>query len=143
MTQPLSFARGGPAGAAALVGVSGRSPAPGGALGQRQQDFLFALSRAQRATEAAGPDPRQAAEDFVATALVAPVLGSLRASDRTAAPFAPGPAEKQFRALIDVATARQIVRASGFAIVDRIAEGLARRAATAQPQPRSQAPSPA
>lgn len=133
MTLPLASAPGGSVGTAALVGASSRTHAPPQALAQRQEDFLFALSRAQRATEPAGPGSRQAAEDFVATALVAPILAGLRSSDRTAQPFAPGPAEKQFRALIDVATARQIVRASGFAIVDRIAEGLARRAEGAAP----------
>lgn len=76
---------------------------------------------------ATAKDPaRTAAEDFVALTFVQPILKQLRESNQTAAPFAPGQAEKTFQGLADEEIARRIVRASQWGLVDRIASDLAK-----------------
>lgn len=67
---------------------------------------------------------RKAAEDFVSIAFVQPILKEFRASNRAAAPFAPGPAERSFGALLDQMMAGDVVRASNFGLVDRLAGDL-------------------
>jgi len=67
---------------------------------------------------------RKAAEDFVSIAFVQPILKEFRASNRAAAPFAPGPAERSFGALLDQVMAGEVVRASKFGLVDRLAGDL-------------------
>lgn len=119
---------------------------PGQTLGVVSEDqgarsFLDALrARAAKATArgtdatdsgasdtGAAKDPaRAAAEDFVALTFVQPILKQLRESNQTAAPFAPGQAEKTFQGLADEEIARRIVRASQWGLVDRIASDLAK-----------------
>ncbi len=67
---------------------------------------------------------RDAAEGLVSQTFVQPMLKLFRDSNRAAPPFAPTPAEKQFRSLMDVQLAQQIVSAKQFPIVDAIADHL-------------------
>lgn len=116
-----------------------RAPLPGQAMLQRQQDFASVIGRAQQNASAPSaarrltPEraARQAAEDFVSIALIQPILKEFRANSNAAPPFAPGPAEKQFRGFMDAATSRQIVRAQGFPLVDRLANLLLKRGTSA------------
>ncbi len=91
-------------------------------LTERQEAFAGVLSRARDAGKSDQQRAREAAEDFVSVAFVQPVLKQLRESDRSAAPFNQGPAEKQFRSMMDAAMAKQMVRASNFPLVERVAE---------------------
>lgn len=70
---------------------------------------------------------RGAAEEFVAMALVQPVLKQLRESNNTPPPFGPTDGEKKFGAVLDTEVAKRIVRASGFPLVDRVASSLLER----------------
>ncbi|MGD1915169.1 MAG: hypothetical protein ACFCBV_03145 [Phycisphaerales bacterium] len=95
---------------------------------QRQRDFSSVIARDQ------GRDPstasaRKAAEDFVSMAFVQPLLAQLRETNNAAAPFAPGPAERQFGELMDQVLSKQIVRASSFPLVERIESDLSERSA--------------
>lgn len=96
-----------------------------GAVGNRTGGDV----RTQLATDAP-QRAREAAQDFVAIAFVAPVLKQLRDSNNAAPPFAPGAAEKQFGALMDQQVARQVVRATRFPLVDRVAGDLLRTGRT-------------
>lgn len=101
-------------------GLLSRQRAFADALGKR----IDAVGEAPSAEEKA----RKAAEDFVAATLVQPLLKQLRDTNQAAAPFAPGPAEKQFRGLADAQIAARIVRASSFPLVGRLASDLLRHA---------------
>lgn len=70
---------------------------------------------------------RGAAEEFVAMALVQPVLKSLRESNNTPPPFGPTDGEKKFGAVLDTEVAKRIVRATSFPLVDKVAAGLLER----------------
>lgn len=100
-----------------------------GAVGNRTGGDI----RSQLATDAT-QRAREAAQDFVAIAFVAPVLKQLRDSNNAAPPFAPGAAEKQFGSLMDQQVARQVVRASHFPLVDRVARDLLRTGRATRPQ---------
>lgn len=81
----------------------------------------------RRARGAAGTDEvREAAEDLVANAFIAPVLRQIRETSDAAPPFQPTPAEKQFGQMLDAETARQIVRKSRLPLVDRLTETFER-----------------
>lgn len=129
-----------------MINATGNNPMSFGAgridaamLASRQSDFASVLSRTGqgrldgqgRPIEEPPVDAKkqaaEAARDFVAIALVQPVLAQMRAHNQAAPPFAPGPAEKQFGAIVDAQIARQIVRKSGYALVDRIAADLSKR----------------
>ncbi|MBL0928180.1 MAG: rod-binding protein, partial [Phycisphaerales bacterium] len=71
--------------------------------------------------------PRQAAEDFVASTLVQPLLQRLRESSRAAPPFGPGPYERQFAGMADAEIARRMVRSRSWGIVDAIEDRLTSR----------------
>jgi len=121
----LSVARERVAAAAALGPNAAKSPAT--SLGARQEGFSEILGQSRdRLGPAEGKEQRarRAAEEFVSSALIEPILKSLRESNHTAPPFAPGPAEKQFRGLIDTHMARQIAHSSRFPLVDRLARDL-------------------
>lgn len=92
-------------------------------------DSVLRVSRARLEPE---EQTRRAAEEFVAQALVLPILKQVRETNQAAAPFAPGPYEKSIGALFDQETAVKIVRAEGFALVDAVARNLLRN------QPRSE-----
>lgn len=92
-----------------------------------QDLFASVLSRArqdQGATDEASK-ARIAAEDFVAQALVEPVLKQMREMSQAAAPFAPNQAEKAFRTMLDGAMAQRVVKSGNWTLVDRVAERIA------------------
>jgi Rod binding domain-containing protein len=99
----------------------------------REGDFASLLGKS---SDVPGETPeakaRRAAEQFVSTALIQPILKQLRESSSAAPPFAPTQGEKQFQGLIDTELAQRMVRASNFPIVDRIAEQLSARIKPAQ-----------
>ncbi len=84
-----------------------------------QGDFARVLGRA-----GATGNARDAAEQFVAIALVQPVLSKLRESNGAAGPFKPNAAERTFRSMLDATLARRIVGSSSWALVDSIARRL-------------------
>jgi Rod binding domain-containing protein len=103
----------------------------------RQDDFASILSRASRGAGADKLTPeqkaRRAAEEFVAAALVEPVLKNLRGSNQAWGPFKPGPGERQFRALADAHLSRNLTRASNWPLVDGLAKRLSRQDERVQP----------
>ncbi len=114
------------------LSVGGGSLAPGAdaALSSRQEDFTSVIARAKNA---AGRDrakaAREAAEQFVASALVQPILGQLRTTNWAAAPFTPTQGERTFQQMADAQTAIGLVRKGRWAIVDQIAASIERRSA--------------
>ncbi len=113
-----------------------------------QRSFAEALSIADRRVDAKqSPEEaaRDAAEQFVAVTLVQPLLKQLRETNNAAEPFAPGEAEKQFRALHDATLAHEIVSAGHWPLIDRLARDLLQKSqgapdanqATPRPTPRS------
>ena len=83
-----------------------------------------------------GPSPRgdfaatarDAAARLVSSALVLPILESLRDTPFLEGPFAPGHAERRFGPLLDMHLADRITTASGFGLVDAITHRLEARA---------------
>lgn len=73
-------------------------------------------TREERATEAA--------QEFVAMALVQPTLKSLREANNAAPPFAPGDAERRFGALLDAEQAKRIAGSSNFPLVDSVRDRM-------------------
>jgi Rod binding domain-containing protein len=107
-------------------------------VARRRADFAAALGRSLGEAGLGEADrARRAAEEFVATAFVQPLLKELRAGIRTPPPFGPGPAERQFRALTDTTLAREIVQSKRFGLVDRIADDLRRVGRGAWPSART------
>lgn len=112
----------------------------------RQSDFASVLGRVQtRPDESVEDLARRSAEQFVAMALVQPLLKQLRDSNHAAPPFAPSQGEKQFQSLMDAEVAQRMVRAAHFPLVDRLAQDMltkvsgvdASRAAAVRAEPRS------
>ena len=110
--------------------------------GVRTRSFVESLQKAEKINnpyERAQAESRAAAEEFVAVALVQPILTQLRESNNAWGPFAPGAHEKQFGSLLDAEYASRIAPASGFGLVARLASDLRRFAApterVAQPSP--------
>ncbi len=105
-------------GVAGIGGLTGRSSpvATGTGFQSELSRVRFGATNEQKA--------RAAAEEFVATALVKPVLARMREGSQAAAPFAPGPYEKQFGPLIDNEIAKRLVQASRFDVVDAVARNL-------------------
>jgi len=101
------------------------------AIASRQDDFTSVIARAKNA---AGRDrtkaAREAAEQFVASALVQPILSQLRTTNWAAEPFTPTPGERTFQQMTDAQTAITLVRKTRWGLVDRIAEAIERRSAT-------------
>lgn len=97
--------------------------------GVRTRSFVESLQEAGAINDPqarADAEARATAEEFVAVALVQPILSQLRESNNAWGPFAPGAHEKQFGALLDAEYASRIARASGFGLVDRLASDLRR-----------------
>lgn len=69
---------------------------------------------------------REAVEQLVASSLVLPSLAVLRESSMSAAPFAPGGAERRFGPLLDQELADQVTQGANFPLVDVIVNRLAR-----------------
>ena len=101
--------------------------------GDRQRDFAAMLGREMSRADAGQETPEQrartAAEGFVSTALVEPLLKAVREANEAPAPWGPSDVEKRFGGLIDAERATQIVRSSSFPIVDRLARDLLQRSA--------------
>ena len=85
--------------------------------------FVTAMERA-RAKQTREEEARGAAEDFIAAAMIEPVLKQLRTTNQAAPPFAPSDGEKKFGALLDTEVAKRIVRSGRFPLVDRVASDL-------------------
>lgn len=105
-----------------------------------REEFAAVLSRS-RESEPKTPEQsaRAGAEQFVAIALIQPLLKQLRDSNHAAPPFAPSSAEKQFQSLYDGQVAQRIVSSTQFPLVDRLARDLLSRGRPAA-QPRAAAP---
>lgn len=69
---------------------------------------------------------RESVELMVSSALVLPVLATLRESNMSAGPFAPGAAERRFGPLLDQHFADRVTKGSNFPLVDAIVSRLAR-----------------
>ncbi|MFI4898535.1 MAG: hypothetical protein ACIARR_11995 [Phycisphaerales bacterium JB059] len=110
------------------LGASAHAPElslPGGRLADAQETFARALNRARgEAPESREARAQEAAEELVAITFVQPILAQLRETNNAAAPFGPTPAEKQFGSLQDARLAQDIVRASRFPLVDRLARNM-------------------
>ncbi|QYU67019.1 hypothetical protein J4558_18970 [Leptolyngbya sp. 15MV] len=120
-----------------MPGVTGPLSEPARARLASQQSFAASLGR--RLDQGAGGErvtaeeaARRAARTLVSQAFVQQMLKLLRETNQAAPPFRPGPGEKQFRSLMDAELAERIVGASRFALVDRIAADLSRRAGAIQ-----------
>ncbi|MBX3364375.1 MAG: hypothetical protein KF866_06370 [Phycisphaeraceae bacterium] len=74
---------------------------------------------------------RAIAEDLVAVTFVQPLLRQMREMQQLPPPFGPGQAEKQLSALMDERLSTQIVRASRYPLVDRLAADIDRMGAAA------------
>lgn len=74
---------------------------------------------------------REAAESFVAMALVQPVFKQMRASNHAEAPFGPNKAEQQFQSLVDARVARHIVHKTNWPVVERVAQNMLKKAGLA------------
>jgi Rod binding domain-containing protein len=115
---------------ASLAGMAGVTGSVDAAAQARQTDFASVIARSKNA---AGRDhkqaAREAAEQFVASALVQPILAQLRSTNWAAAPFAPTSGERTFQQMADAQTAIGLVRRTKWTIVDRIAESIERRGA--------------
>ncbi|RMH27705.1 MAG: hypothetical protein D6692_07260 [Planctomycetota bacterium] len=68
-----------------------------------------------------------AARQLVATTLVEPILKQARETNHAPPPFGPTQAERQFGSLLDHKLAQDIVTASDFPLVDRLAQDLLRK----------------
>lgn len=75
---------------------------------------------------------RAAAEEFVAQALVLPILKEVRESNTAPPPFGPGPYEKNIGSLFDAEIASRMVKAQRFSIVDAVARNLLRVASPSE-----------
>jgi len=107
----------------------------------RQREFANLLGRAS-STEVGKVAERQksarqkeAAQDMVAIALVQPILKGLRDGNRAAAPFGPGPAEKQFGGFVDAQWSRSLVRGGNFPLVNAVQRWMGDRQSPAATSP--------
>jgi Rod binding domain-containing protein len=97
-----------------------------------QKSFLATMGRIEANPSAtAEAQAKDAAAQWVAASLVQPLLKQLRDLNSAAPPFGPGPAEKQFGALMDADLAQRIVCARNFPLVDRVARQLLTRGSAA------------
>ncbi len=125
--------------------VSAPTTTPFSTPADRQREFANLLGRAS-STEVGKVAERQksarqkeAAQDMVAIALVQPILKGLRDGNHAAAPFGPGPAEKQFGGFVDAQWSRSLVRSNNFPLVNAVQRWMGDRSspAAAPPQPSS------
>lgn len=100
--------------------MTGSGPELGGGSGVGWPDGRY------RAGDVPAARARAAAEALVAQTFVGPVLKQLRESSEAAPPFAPGPGEKQFRALLDAELAQRMVSGWRLPLVERVARDLLR-----------------
>lgn len=93
-----------------------------------QDEFSSLIGRPGPAPADAARAARKTAEQFVAIALIQPLLKQLRDSNTAAPPFAPSPGQRQFQSLHDAQIAGRIAAAGRFPLVDRLAQDLLNRA---------------
>ncbi len=95
----------------------------------RGTSFRRVLEDAVRPTNVrTEPSPREAAEQFVGSAFIMPILQSLRESPfLDGGPLAPGPAEKRFGPLLDQAVADGITKRANFPLIDLVLDRLTAR----------------
>lgn len=124
------------------LGASAHAPElnlSGRRLADAQETFARTLNRAREgAPEGREARAQEAAEELVAITFVQPILAQLRETNNAAAPFGPTPAEKQFGSLQDARLAQDIVRASRFPLVDRLARNMLNKSEAGAPTPVSQ-----
>ena len=97
---------------------------------EQAPQFDSALRRALGGDQMTQQSPREAAEEFIAMALVQPILAQLRETNQAAGPFAPGDVEKRFGPMLDAEIAHRMVKSTGWGLVDAVASRLDRGAAT-------------
>lgn len=97
-------------------------------LAGKQASFSQIIAR-ETGREQTTPEQRarRAAEQFVASTLVEPLLKQMRSASDVPPPFGPSQAEKQFRSLMDTQIARNIVTRANWPVVDRVAADLIKR----------------
>lgn len=90
---------------------------------------MFAEILAQHDRQPTTPEQRarKSAEDFVAQALVQPLLARLRESSQAGPPFGPGPGQRAFQGMIDASFAQKLVRNQRWDLVARIEQRLVER----------------
>lgn len=99
----------------------------------------FGITLRSAHTRTLRDDAQQAAEQFVATALVEPILKQLRESSSAPPPWGPGPGEKPFQAMADTALADRLVAGGRWPIVERLARGMRQHSSAAPPPTQSHA----
>jgi hypothetical protein len=92
-----------------------------------QRLFSDILSQHTGAPRTREEQARKAAEDFVAQALVQPLLARLRESSQAAPPFGPGPGQKAFQGMIDASFSQKLVRNQRWDLVGKIERALLER----------------
>lgn len=93
-----------------------------------QADFARTLGRSiVDAKTSPKEQARDAAEQFVASVFVQPVLQQLRESSEAAPPFEPSQGERMFQSMLDQTIARNIVRSTNWPLVERITSDLLAR----------------
>ena len=106
------------------------TPSPN--LRREQGAFNDALGRAAAAQNPAAA-ARKAAEEFVATVFVNPILQQLRETNDAAEPFAPTQGEKMFRSMLDQRIASDIVSRGDWPLVQRLTNDLLARGSPSKP----------
>ena len=101
-------------------------PTPRGQGSTSREEFAAVLGRMDPGAMTPDERAREGARQLVSTALVQPVLKSLRESNRAAAPFAPSQGERTFRAMMDTNLAQNLVKSGRWPLVDRVAQSLLR-----------------
>lgn len=92
-----------------------------------QREFQSILGRAAAladGTPQGAEKARDAAEQFVAQALVQPIFKAMRSSNQAAEPFKPSAAEQSFRGMMDGQLAQRLVKSRSWGLVDNIANAL-------------------
>lgn len=107
---------------------------------ESQSDFAAAIARqGTLAGESLEHKTKRLAQDFVAAALVEPILKQLRETNHAAPPFAPTSGEKSFRQIADSQLSRQLVRKADWPVVKTLAQNLLDKAqgrTSPRPMPR-------
>ncbi|CAG0995128.1 hypothetical protein PHYC_02515 [Phycisphaerales bacterium] len=114
---------------------SGITSARDAHAGSERELFAATLARARGTNGSPQVRARDAAEQLIANSLVAPVLKSLRESNGAAAPFAPGPGERTFRAMMDDMVAQRMVKSTHWSLVDSVARRVLRNVGQAPEGP--------
>lgn len=108
--------------------VARLSSQPGAKRASDQRLFSEVIAKAQAKADGTPRErARSAAEQLVATALVQPVLKSMRENSNAAPPFAPNETERTFRSFMDAAIAQRMVHSGNWALVDKVAQKMLSR----------------